>query len=197
MSNASGNQLSRNTQKSGFSAPLGRFTRRTLFKRDLISILITLSSRIRFLFSNFSTVSFKMQQSSSSAERQISACPMLLVQSLSCFVISSDALSMPFSLPRKLRPEIAYCPQNLLLDEQGLAFPLSELIHMCPKISSPRSVDEWVSEDSFPSTVSPGSLLISLFLGTCAMLVKETGITVFAVCLLYDALVLCRDPLTK
>ncbi|MED6274696.1 Protein O-mannosyl-transferase tmtc1, partial [Characodon lateralis] len=60
-----------------------------------------------------------------------------------------------------------------------------------------RSVDEWVSEDSFPSTVSPGSLLISLFLGTCAMLVKETGITVFAVCLLYDALVLCRDPLTN
>uniref|UniRef100_A0A146VID1 dolichyl-phosphate-mannose--protein mannosyltransferase n=1 Tax=Fundulus heteroclitus TaxID=8078 RepID=A0A146VID1_FUNHE len=59
-----------------------------------------------------------------------------------------------------------------------------------------RSVDEWVSEDSFPSTVSPGSLLISLFLGTCAMLVKETGITVFGVCLLYDALVLCRKTLT-
>ncbi|XP_032445974.1 protein O-mannosyl-transferase TMTC1 isoform X1 [Xiphophorus hellerii] len=59
-----------------------------------------------------------------------------------------------------------------------------------------RSIDEWVSEDSFPSTVSPGSLLISLFLGTCAMLVKETGITVFGVCLLYDALVLCRKPLT-
>ncbi|XP_008399434.1 transmembrane and TPR repeat-containing protein 1 isoform X1 [Poecilia reticulata] len=59
-----------------------------------------------------------------------------------------------------------------------------------------RSIDEWVSEDSFPSTVSPGSLLVSLFLGTCAMLVKETGITVFGVCLLYDALVLCRKPLT-
>uniref|UniRef100_A0A3B5QPU1 dolichyl-phosphate-mannose--protein mannosyltransferase n=1 Tax=Xiphophorus maculatus TaxID=8083 RepID=A0A3B5QPU1_XIPMA len=59
-----------------------------------------------------------------------------------------------------------------------------------------RSIDEWVSEDSFPSTVSPGSLLISLFLGTCAMLVKETGITVFGVCLLYDALVLCRGSLT-
>ncbi|KAM4712287.1 protein O-mannosyl-transferase TMTC1 isoform 2-T2 [Anableps anableps] len=40
------------------------------------------------------------------------------------------------------------------------------------------------------------SLLLSLFLGTCAMLVKETGITVFGVCLLYDALVLCRKPLT-
>ncbi|KAK5848761.1 hypothetical protein PBY51_008455 [Eleginops maclovinus] len=37
-------------------------------------------------------------------------------------------------------------------------------------------------------------LLASLLLGTCAMLVKETGITVFAVCVLYDALVLCRRP---
>ncbi|XP_015260348.1 PREDICTED: transmembrane and TPR repeat-containing protein 1 [Cyprinodon variegatus] len=60
-----------------------------------------------------------------------------------------------------------------------------------------RSVDQCVSEDSFPSTVSPGSLLLSLFLGTCAMLVKETGITVFGVCLLYDALVLCHKPLTR
>jgi hypothetical protein len=34
----------------------------------------------------------------------------------------------------------------------------------------------------------------SLLLGTCAMLVKETGITVFGVCVLYDALVLCRKP---
>uniref|UniRef100_A0A665TGF5 dolichyl-phosphate-mannose--protein mannosyltransferase n=1 Tax=Echeneis naucrates TaxID=173247 RepID=A0A665TGF5_ECHNA len=34
-----------------------------------------------------------------------------------------------------------------------------------------------------------------LMLGTCAMLVKETGITVFGVCALYDALVLCRKPL--
>nr|XP_012788822.1 unnamed protein product [Sorex araneus] len=33
---------------------------------------------------------------------------------------------------------------------------------------------------------SPGCLLLSLWLGTCAMLVKETGVTVFGVCLLHD-----------
>uniref|UniRef100_A0A3P8RUK0 dolichyl-phosphate-mannose--protein mannosyltransferase n=1 Tax=Amphiprion percula TaxID=161767 RepID=A0A3P8RUK0_AMPPE len=58
-----------------------------------------------------------------------------------------------------------------------------------------RSVGECDSEDSLPSTVSTWSLLISLLLGTCAMLVKETGITVFGVCLLYDALVFCRKPI--
>ena len=35
----------------------------------------------------------------------------------------------------------------------------------------------------------------SLFLGTCAMLIKETGVTVFGVCVLYDALELCHKPL--
>ncbi|XP_071242808.1 protein O-mannosyl-transferase TMTC1-like [Salvelinus alpinus] len=51
------------------------------------------------------------------------------------------------------------------------------------------------SADSLPSTVSVWALGASLLLGTCAMLVKETGITVFGVCVLYDALVLCRKPL--
>nr|XP_046153327.1 protein O-mannosyl-transferase TMTC1-like [Oncorhynchus gorbuscha] len=50
------------------------------------------------------------------------------------------------------------------------------------------------SADSLPSTVSVWALGASLLLGTCAMLVKETGITVFGVCVLYDALVLCRKP---
>lgn len=58
-----------------------------------------------------------------------------------------------------------------------------------------RSVGVSASEDSLPSTVSAWCLPVSLMLGTCAMLVKETGITVFGVCLLYDALVLCRKPL--
>uniref|UniRef100_A0A8C1BG75 dolichyl-phosphate-mannose--protein mannosyltransferase n=1 Tax=Cyprinus carpio carpio TaxID=630221 RepID=A0A8C1BG75_CYPCA len=49
--------------------------------------------------------------------------------------------------------------------------------------------------DGFPPTVSVLSLVLSLLLGTCAMLVKETGITVFGVCVLYDFLVLCRKPL--
>uniref|UniRef100_A0A3Q0S0S4 dolichyl-phosphate-mannose--protein mannosyltransferase n=1 Tax=Amphilophus citrinellus TaxID=61819 RepID=A0A3Q0S0S4_AMPCI len=52
------------------------------------------------------------------------------------------------------------------------------------------SVSGCVSEDSLPFTASPYSLFFSLLLGTSAMLVKETGITVFGVCLIYDALVL-------
>lgn len=60
-----------------------------------------------------------------------------------------------------------------------------------------RSVGVNASEDSLPSTVSVSCLLASLLLGTCAMLVKETGITVFGVCVLYDFLVLCRKPLIQ
>uniref|UniRef100_A0A3Q0S6Q8 dolichyl-phosphate-mannose--protein mannosyltransferase n=1 Tax=Amphilophus citrinellus TaxID=61819 RepID=A0A3Q0S6Q8_AMPCI len=48
------------------------------------------------------------------------------------------------------------------------------------------SVSGCVSEDSLPFTASPYSLFFSLLLGTSAMLVKETGITVFGVCLIYD-----------
>uniref|UniRef100_A0A8D3D5Z0 dolichyl-phosphate-mannose--protein mannosyltransferase n=1 Tax=Scophthalmus maximus TaxID=52904 RepID=A0A8D3D5Z0_SCOMX len=55
--------------------------------------------------------------------------------------------------------------------------------------------------DSLPCTVSFSSLLLSLVLGTCAMLVKETGVTVFGVCVLYDALVLSGclavEPVSK
>uniref|UniRef100_A0A672IKJ1 dolichyl-phosphate-mannose--protein mannosyltransferase n=1 Tax=Salarias fasciatus TaxID=181472 RepID=A0A672IKJ1_SALFA len=51
------------------------------------------------------------------------------------------------------------------------------------------------SPPTAPPTASAGSLLAALVLGTCAMLVKETGVTVFGVCVLYDALVLCRRPL--
>lgn len=58
-----------------------------------------------------------------------------------------------------------------------------------------RSVGVCLSEDVLPPTVSVGCLVVSVLMGTCAMLVKETGITVFGVCVIYDALVLCRKPL--
>uniref|UniRef100_A0A8C5CG84 dolichyl-phosphate-mannose--protein mannosyltransferase n=1 Tax=Gadus morhua TaxID=8049 RepID=A0A8C5CG84_GADMO len=45
------------------------------------------------------------------------------------------------------------------------------------------------SEGSVPCTESPWALGASLFLGTCAMLIKETGVTVFGVCVLYDVCV--------
>ncbi|XP_022605537.1 transmembrane and TPR repeat-containing protein 1 [Seriola dumerili] len=77
----------------------------------------------------------------------------------------------------------------------GRADVLACLLFLLTFLSYIRSVGVCVSEDSLPSTVSGRSLFASLLLGTCAMLVKETGITVFGVCALYDALVLCRKPL--
>ncbi|XP_030005308.1 protein O-mannosyl-transferase TMTC1 [Sphaeramia orbicularis] len=77
----------------------------------------------------------------------------------------------------------------------GRADVLACLLFLLTFLSYIRSVGVGVSVDSLPSTVSTWSLLTSLLLGTCAMLVKETGITVFGVCVLYDALVLCRKPL--
>ncbi|KAM8883413.1 protein O-mannosyl-transferase TMTC1 [Synchiropus picturatus] len=77
----------------------------------------------------------------------------------------------------------------------GRADVLACLLFLLTFLSYIRSVGACASEDSLPPTVSAASLLISLFLGTCAMLVKETGVTVFGVCVLYDALVLCRKPL--
>ncbi|KAI3366519.1 hypothetical protein L3Q82_000650 [Scortum barcoo] len=77
----------------------------------------------------------------------------------------------------------------------GRADVLACLLFLLTFLSYIRSVGVCVSEDSLPSTVSARCLLVSLLLGTCAMLVKETGITVFGVCVVYDALVLCRKPL--
>ncbi|XP_059181752.1 protein O-mannosyl-transferase TMTC1 [Centropristis striata] len=77
----------------------------------------------------------------------------------------------------------------------GRADVLACLLFLLTFLSYIRSVDVCVSDESLPSTVSAWCLLVSLLLGTCAMLVKETGITVFGVCVLYDAMVLCRKPL--
>ncbi|KAI5093952.1 transmembrane and TPR repeat-containing protein 1 isoform X1 [Silurus meridionalis] len=76
----------------------------------------------------------------------------------------------------------------------GRADVLACMLFLLAFLSYIRSVSACSVSDSFPSTVSPCSLVLCLFLGTCAMLVKETGITVFGVCLLYDGLVLCRKP---
>uniref|UniRef100_A0A3P9IBN3 dolichyl-phosphate-mannose--protein mannosyltransferase n=1 Tax=Oryzias latipes TaxID=8090 RepID=A0A3P9IBN3_ORYLA len=79
----------------------------------------------------------------------------------------------------------------------GRADVLACVLFLLAFLSYTRSVGAASSEDSLPGTESPAALLISLLLGTCAMLVKETGITVFGVCLLYDALVLCRKSLMR
>uniref|UniRef100_A0A8C7XXQ8 dolichyl-phosphate-mannose--protein mannosyltransferase n=1 Tax=Oryzias sinensis TaxID=183150 RepID=A0A8C7XXQ8_9TELE len=74
----------------------------------------------------------------------------------------------------------------------GRADVLACVLFLLAFLSYTRSVGAASSEDSLPGTESPAALLISLLLGTCAMLVKETGITVFGVCLLYDALDPCH-----
>ncbi|XP_035111826.3 protein O-mannosyl-transferase TMTC1 isoform X5 [Callithrix jacchus] len=68
----------------------------------------------------------------------------------------------------------------------GRADVLACLLFLLAFLSYNRSLDQGCVGENFPSTVSPFFLLLSLFLGTCAMLVKETGITVFGVCLVYD-----------
>ncbi|XP_041441947.1 protein O-mannosyl-transferase TMTC1 isoform X2 [Xenopus laevis] len=73
----------------------------------------------------------------------------------------------------------------------GRADVLSCFLFLLTFLSYIRSVDVGQSRHSFPPTSSPLFLLLSLILGTCAVLVKETGITVFGVCLAYDFLFLC------
>ncbi|XP_030660396.1 protein O-mannosyl-transferase TMTC1 isoform X2 [Nomascus leucogenys] len=68
----------------------------------------------------------------------------------------------------------------------GRADVLACLLFLLAFLSYNRSLDQGCVGGSFPSTVSPFFLMLSLFLGTCAMLVKETGITVFGVCLVCD-----------
>ncbi|KAJ8245605.1 hypothetical protein GJAV_G00272540 [Gymnothorax javanicus] len=77
----------------------------------------------------------------------------------------------------------------------GRADVLACLLFLLSFLSYVRSIDRTCSGETAPPTVSYWSLLLSLLLGTCAMLVKETGVTVFGVCVVYDALVLCRKPL--
>ncbi|XP_063142940.1 protein O-mannosyl-transferase TMTC1 isoform X4 [Rattus norvegicus] len=68
----------------------------------------------------------------------------------------------------------------------GRADVLACLLFLLAFLSYHRSLDQDCAGQCFPPTASPFFLLLSLFLGTCAMLVKETGVTVFGVCLVYD-----------
>uniref|UniRef100_A0A8C0EV43 dolichyl-phosphate-mannose--protein mannosyltransferase n=1 Tax=Bubo bubo TaxID=30461 RepID=A0A8C0EV43_BUBBB len=68
----------------------------------------------------------------------------------------------------------------------GRADVLACLLFLLAFLSYNRSVDQLYVGEHFPPTASPFFLLLSLFFGTCAMLVKETGVTVFGVCLVYD-----------
>ncbi|KAM3925952.1 protein O-mannosyl-transferase TMTC1 [Leptodactylus fuscus] len=73
----------------------------------------------------------------------------------------------------------------------GRADIISCLLFLLAFLCYIRSVEEDHAPDCFPGTSSPLLLMLSLLLGTCAMLVKETGITVFGVCVVYDLQILC------
>ncbi|XP_051483840.1 protein O-mannosyl-transferase TMTC1 isoform X1 [Apus apus] len=77
----------------------------------------------------------------------------------------------------------------------GRADVLACLLFLLAFLSYNRSVDQLYVGEHFPPTASPFFLLLSLFLGTCAMLVKETGVTVFGVCLVYDFFLLSCNGL--
>lgn len=77
----------------------------------------------------------------------------------------------------------------------GRADVLACLLFLLAFLSYTWSLGEASSPSLFPPTRSPFCLSLSLLLGSSAMLVKETGVTVFGVCVLYDALVVCRKPL--
>ncbi|XP_048222870.1 protein O-mannosyl-transferase TMTC1 isoform X2 [Perognathus longimembris pacificus] len=68
----------------------------------------------------------------------------------------------------------------------GRADVLACLLFLLAFLSYNRSLGQCCAGERFSPTSSPFFLLLSLLLGTCAMLVKETGITVFGVCLVYD-----------
>ncbi|XP_020831495.1 protein O-mannosyl-transferase TMTC1 isoform X2 [Phascolarctos cinereus] len=68
----------------------------------------------------------------------------------------------------------------------GRADVLACLLFLLAFLSYNRSMDLLYIGECFLPKTSSFFLLLSLFLGTCAMLVKETGITVFGVCLVYD-----------
>ncbi|XP_069905700.1 protein O-mannosyl-transferase TMTC1 isoform X1 [Oryctolagus cuniculus] len=75
----------------------------------------------------------------------------------------------------------------------GRADVLACLLFLLAFLSYNRSLGPCHAAGCFPPTASPTFLLLSLFLGTCAMLVKETGLTVFGVCLVYDLFSVCHQ----
>ncbi|XP_063303821.1 protein O-mannosyl-transferase TMTC1 [Pelobates fuscus] len=79
----------------------------------------------------------------------------------------------------------------------GRADVMSCLLFLLAFLSYTRSVELDPVQNSFPSTSSPFFLILCLVLGTCAMLVKETGVTVFGVCLIYDLLFLCPQRIKR
>ncbi|XP_075066641.1 protein O-mannosyl-transferase TMTC1 [Mixophyes fleayi] len=115
------------------------------------------------------------------------------VSSLLCYICSTAVfedrwLSLASALLFAVHPVHTEAVAGIV----GRADVLSCLLFLLTFLFYIRSVETRPPVDRFPGTTSPFLLLLSLVLGTCAMLVKETGITVFGVCLVYDLQILCR-----
>ncbi|XP_048864478.1 protein O-mannosyl-transferase TMTC1 [Brienomyrus brachyistius] len=115
----------------------------------------------------------------------------LLMHTCQCAVFSSGRPAFLAALLFAVHPVHTEAVSGIV----GRADVLACMLFLLTFLSYIRSVTGSCPGSGFPPTVSPCSLILSLLLGTCAMLVKETGVTVFGVCLLYDGLVLCRKPL--
>ncbi|KAG8438464.1 hypothetical protein GDO86_004871, partial [Hymenochirus boettgeri] len=94
-------------------------------------------------------------------------------------VFEDDRLSLAAALLFSTHPVHTEAVAGIV----GRADVLSCLLFLFTFLSYIRSIDS--------RSFSPFFLMLSLVLGACAMLVKETGITVFGVCLVYDLLFLC------
>ncbi|KAF7646940.1 hypothetical protein LDENG_00179880, partial [Lucifuga dentata] len=117
----------------------------------------------------------------------------LLMHTCECCVFDDSRLAFVTALLFSVHPIHTEAVSGIV----GRADVLACLLFLLTFLSYMRCVAVCIFVDSLPSTASSCSLVASLVLGTCAMLVKETGVTVFGVCVLYDALVLCRKPFIR
>ncbi|XP_019628296.1 PREDICTED: transmembrane and TPR repeat-containing protein 1-like [Branchiostoma belcheri] len=79
----------------------------------------------------------------------------------------------------------------------GRADVLAGLLFLLSFLAFTRSVATVCRSVDFPAVSSHGQYVLCLVLGACAMLVKEQGITVLGVCVLYDTLIICRRGILR
>ncbi|XP_077999994.1 protein O-mannosyl-transferase TMTC1-like [Glandiceps talaboti] len=79
----------------------------------------------------------------------------------------------------------------------GRADVMACLLFLLSFIAFLRSIQQPNPSTDFPSTTSPYLFGLSLILGACNMLIKEHGITVLGVCMVYDILVVCRTGMQR
>lgn len=117
-------------------------------------------------------------------------CCLLLVTCESC-VFSEPGPAFVSALLFAVHPVHTEAVSGIV----GRADVLACLLFLLSFLCYIRSIGEPAHPTLAPPTRLPLYLALSLLLGSAAMLVKETGVTVFGVCLVYDALVMCHRPM--